>query len=133
LSQCDDILLTEFQLKNDLKPGYIKLPNPIAIKRGDVIAFNIREGSLVIYTDYAASYIFWDQRSFGKGDLVHLSDATISNSTQFGFQFHVSTPVVLTIPVQPKIPRVSLEFNVSSSTALDHKVLKKTVEVQVDP
>ena len=128
-------MFAEIKVKfvNDSKPQYSELPNPVAIKRGDIIAFYVPSTSVVVFAKHDVSYILrYCNQSFGKGDPVPVSNAKMLNQTYPGFRVHVSTPVVLEIPINPKIPSVFFEINVSSLAALDNTILKETVEVQVN-
>ncbi len=113
------------------KPRYIQLPKPVSIKRGDVLAFYVKSKAVIVSANQNGSYILtYCGQIFSSGGEVMVLNATKQNDTSLWFRAHVAVPVVLEMPIEPKLPSVQLGFTVSS--VLGHKEVKEcTIEVQV--
>lgn len=125
------LIVIEFTI-NTTKSYIRSLPEPISIKRGDVVAFYLPTYAIVSGLSSNTSYVLtYCRQRFPVGNMVTVSNATEKKNTSFWFQLHVAVALEMEIPIKAKWPTVPIKLNVSSKSALAHDVVKANVDVQV--
>ena len=128
-------LFSEFAINTTktYKNNSLQLSEPVPLKRGDVIAFHasavaVAAKLVVDSTSYVLSYC---GKKFNKDDEISVSDMTKWPATMFWVRLHLSIPQMLEIPINPKIPSVSFEYEIVSQSTSVQKLEKTIVEVEV--
>lgn len=129
------ICFSEFAINTTkkYKDNSLQLSEPVPIKRGDVIAFHASTVATAakLVVDSSSYVLGGCGKKFNEGDEIPISNMTRWPATMFWVRLHVSIPQILEIPIIPKIPSVSFEYQIVNQSNQSVETFDKTVEVEV--